>query len=354
MAPLAWDIFCRVVDNFGDIGVCWRLAADLASRGEHVRLWTSDATALAWMAPGGHAGVEVSGWDDARHARPGDVVVEAFACDPPAPFVQRMAGQTRVPVWVNLEYLSAEPQARRNHGLRSPQLAGPGQGLDKWFFYPGFEAGTGGLLREADLTQRQAGFDAAAWRAAMGLDVQPGERCVSLFCYADSAVPALVDALAGAPTLLLATPGSPAQQVTAALGSAGRRGALRCVLLPWLSQVDYDHLLWSCDLNFVRGEDSWVRACWADRPFVWQAYRQDDAVHLDKLDAFLAFYLRQAEPGLATRLRSLWRAWNGVGSAELSLPSPAPWAAHQSSWRAGLLGLADLGTQLLGFVHERR
>jgi hypothetical protein len=23
---LHWDIFCRVIDNFGDIGVCWRLA----------------------------------------------------------------------------------------------------------------------------------------------------------------------------------------------------------------------------------------------------------------------------------------------------------------------------------------
>jgi len=53
-----WDLFCRVVDNFGDIGVCWRLAADLATRGDAVRLWCDDASALAWMAPDGAPGVD--------------------------------------------------------------------------------------------------------------------------------------------------------------------------------------------------------------------------------------------------------------------------------------------------------
>ena len=58
-SPLTWDVFCRVVDNYGDIGVCWRLAADLAGRGQRVRLWTDDASALRWMAPDGHPGVAV-------------------------------------------------------------------------------------------------------------------------------------------------------------------------------------------------------------------------------------------------------------------------------------------------------
>lgn len=352
MVPLAWDIFCRVIDNYGDIGVCWRLAADLASRGQHVRLWASDTSALAWMAPHGHPGVDVKGWNDAQHARPGDVVIEAFGCDPPEPFVRRMAASARAPLWINLEYLSAEPQARRNHGLRSPQLAGPGQGLDKWFFYPGFEAGTGGLIREADLAQRQASFDAHAWRATLGLEPRAGERCVSLFCYGEAPVAALIDALCAEPTLLLATAGHAAQQVEAVLGS--RRGALRTVSLPWLTQIDYDHLLWSCDLNFVRGEDSWVRACWAGKPFVWQAYRQDDAAHLAKLDAFLSLYLREADAELNSQVRCLWRAWNGAGRSALMLPALAPWAAHHLSWCAALCGQSDLTTQLLGFAHERR
>ena len=353
-APLAWDVFCRVIDNFGDIGVCWRLAADLASRGHAVRLWTDDASALAWMAPRGQSGVEVCEWSEAAQAIAGDVVVEAFGCNPPEPFVRRFAARARPPVWINLEYLSAQAQARRNHGMRSPQLAGPGHGLDKWFFYPGFEAGTGGLIREADLEPRQAAFDAGAWLAKLGVAPAAGERRTSLFCYDDSAVPALVDALAVEPTLLLATAGSASQQVRSALGPTLRRGALRALCLPWLSQVDFDHLLWSCELNFVRGEDSWVRAQWAHQPFVWQPYRQQDAAHLAKLDAFLGLYLHGAAPAWAQPVRTLWRDWNDPGCTALALPDRAAWAAHHQGRRTGLRGQADLATQLLGFVHERR
>jgi uncharacterized repeat protein (TIGR03837 family) len=109
---MQWDLFCRVIDNFGDIGVCWRLAADLAGRGEAVRLWTDDAGALAWMAPQGAPGVQVCAWpaDGAAVAEPGEVVIEAFGCALPPPFVAAMAARAaraRPPVWINLEYLSA-------------------------------------------------------------------------------------------------------------------------------------------------------------------------------------------------------------------------------------------------------
>src|SRR5512145_3453369 len=100
---MLWDLFCRVVDNHGDIGVCWRLAADLAARGERLRLWVDDASALAWMAPQGAPGVEVFAWGGAQHAGgdPGDVVIEVFGCDPPAGFVARMSAMARPPCWIN-------------------------------------------------------------------------------------------------------------------------------------------------------------------------------------------------------------------------------------------------------------
>jgi uncharacterized repeat protein (TIGR03837 family) len=162
-----WDLFCRVVDNYGDIGVCWRLAADLAARGENVRLWVNDAGALAWMAPRGATGVEVRAWpaDDDAHVEPHEVVIEAFGCHLPTGFLTRMGAKRPAPTWVNLEYLSAESYVERSHGLPSPQASGPAQGLDKWFFYPGFTEKTGGLLRERDLVQRQTAFDAGASRA---------------------------------------------------------------------------------------------------------------------------------------------------------------------------------------------
>jgi uncharacterized repeat protein (TIGR03837 family) len=356
---MQWDVFCRVVDNFGDIGVCWRLAADLASRGERVRLWADDASALAWMAPRGHAGVTVLPCVDQASppAEPGDVVVEAFGCDPPSAFVQRMALRRPAPVWINLEYLSAEGSAERNHGLPSPQLAGPGAGLGKWFFYPGFTRATGGLLREAGLIGARHAFDADRWLQRLGIATRAGERRVSLFCYDNPALPGLLHRLAGAPTLLLVTPGHAARQVQRELGPSAARGELRAVHLPHLTQPDYDALLWSCDLNFVRGEDSFVRAQWAGVPFVWHLYPQHDGAHAAKLEAFLGRFLATADPALAGPLRSLWRAWNGLSPDALDTIDTIDtdrWRGHCLQWREGLLDQADLGTQLLRFVAERR
>ena len=278
-----------MVDNHGDLGVSWRLASGLAARGQPVRLWVDDPRALAWMAPDRAARapeVEVLAWSTAATAppEPGPVVIEAFGCNPPAAFVRRMAERRPGPLWINLEYLSAEVQAERNHRLASPQSGGPGAGLRKFFFYPGFTAGTGGLLREPQLLAEQAGFDGRAWLAARGWASQAGERVVSLFCYGSAPVDRLIDGLADAPTLLLCSPGPATARVQGLLGSGLRRGALRALPLPWLSHPDYDRLLWASDLNLVRGEDSAVRAQWAARPFVWQLYPQGDGADRIKDD----------------------------------------------------------------------
>lgn len=334
---MQWDVFCRVVDNFGDVGVCWRLAADLASRGEKVRLWVDDASALAWMAPGGLPGVSVLPWNDTLpDLAPGAVVIEAFGCELPAPFVQRMAEAARPPAWINLEYLSAEAYVERNHRLPSPQH----NGLRKWFFYPGFTAATGGLIREPDLLQARRQFDRPAWLQQQGIALRDGERLVSLFSYDNPMQAALLELMADAPTLLLLTPG-----VTEPSQLPPR---VRSQRLPCLTQPGYDRLLWSCDLNFVRGEDSFVRAQWAGRPFVWHIYPQHDQAHADKLIAFLTRFPQVAG------LRELWLGWNGLGSFPRQLPPLAPWQAGCEAWREQLLAQSDLTTQLISFAAESR
>ncbi len=129
---MRWDIFCKVIDNHGDLGVCWRLSGELAARGDVVRLWVDEPSALAWMAPGaregGHTGVQVLPWDPQSQApapEPGDAVIEAFGCDPHPSFLAALAQATRArgrqPAWINLEYLSAEPYVERSHGLVSQE-----------------------------------------------------------------------------------------------------------------------------------------------------------------------------------------------------------------------------------------
>jgi uncharacterized repeat protein (TIGR03837 family) len=351
---MRWDLFCRVVDNHGDIGFGWRLAADLAARGEHVRFWVDDAGALAWMAPRGAAGVDVGRWDEAVFARPSaDVVVETFGCGLPDAFAAASAARSRPPVWIDVEYLSAEAYVERSHGLASPQQLGPAAGLTRWFFYPGYTACTGGLLHESDPEARRTGRSRAGWFESAGLadliGAAEGMRLVSLFCYRNPALPDLLDSLAEAPTLLLAATGHAAQQVQRVLGPALRRGALRAVLLPPLEQVGYDRLLHACDLNFVRGEDSWVRAQWAEVPFVWQIYPQADDAHVAKLDAFLDLFLRNAPASLASDLRRVFAAWNGL-AGWAGLPTPGPWRAHCTAWSAGLRAQPDLATRLLRFA----
>lgn len=342
---LRWDLFCRVVDNFGDLGVCWRLARQLASAGDAVRLVVDDASALAWMAPRRDEvgpGVVVLPWSSPP-ADCADVVIEAFGCDPPPSTIGAMRGRPGAPpVWINLEYLSAEAYVERSHGLPSPRA----DGLRKWFFYPGFTPATGGLLREPGLLERRAAFERDAWLAARGLKRAAGERVVSLFCYDDApSLDALLASLARLPTatLLLLTPG-PAQRLVRAHGWPPQ---LRVARLPWLAQEEFDHLLWSCDLNAVRGEDSLVRALWAGSPFLWQAYPQTDGAQAAKVRALLA---RLALPGAAAQALL---AWNGL-AAWPGLPALPPWQAAAQAFRAVLAQQEDLAAQLRRFVLARR
>ena len=355
---MRWTVLCRVVDNLGDVGFAWRLAADLAGRGETVRLVIDDARALAWMAPGGAPGVEVGAWEHATLDAT-DVLVETFGCGWPERVAAALAAGASRPVCIDVEHLSAEAFVARSHGLPLPRFTAGGDALPSWCFYPGFGPGTGGLLREPALLERRRSFgDGRAWLAGLGVARRADERCVSLFCYPDAPVDALLDALATAPTLLLLTPGAATERAAAALGAEGRRGALRSFALPPLAQADFDRLLWSCDLNVVRGEDSLVRAVWAGAPFVWQAYVQPDGAHRAKVDAFLDAFLDDAPGSLAAGIGRLFEDWNGLTGAsprlDLAGIDPAGWAGHCERWRDRLAASADLTTALIAFVASKR
>jgi uncharacterized repeat protein (TIGR03837 family) len=364
MQSLRWDIFCRVIDNFGDVGVCWRLSNALAARGQAVRLWVDDASALAWMAPNGCPGVEVRPWQPDQpmpsDVLPNDVVIEAFACEidhnwiamnkvafcadsmPVIPS-KSLKNTDKNPIWINLEYLSAESYAARSHGLPSPVMAGVAVGMTKWFFYPGFTAGTGGLIREPDAAPEPASSSTASR--------------ISLFCYEPPALDQLLKQLSCADhdAELLVMPGRGQKALQVAIQSKNPqapawnlRKQLSINEQTTMPQPQYDALLRSCDLNFVRGEDSLVRALWAGRAFVWQIYPQQDGAHAVKLEAFLEWLQAPAD------LREFHRVWNGLSQARLPIIQAQAWQECALAARQRLLAQNDLVSQLLDFVEEKR
>lgn len=341
--PRSCDIFCNVIDNYGDIGVCWRLARQLAhEHGLAVRLWVDDLHSFARLCPEADAtlesqhrcGVEVCLWrKEFPETQPAELVIEAFGCKLPQGYIEAMAAQERKPVWINLEYLSAEDWVHGCHGLPSPH---PGLPLTKYFFFPGFTRQTGGLLLERDLLARRDAYqrDAAQqqvfWRS-IGMEMPGAETLkISLFAYENAALYGLFDVWANGaqPVLCLVPEGRILPQAGLYFGDAApcagkvySRGNLQVRVLPFVEQERYDELLWACDVNFVRGEDSCIRAQWAGKPFVWQIYPQHDAVHWDKLQAFLDLYSGQLSQSASQAVQGLWREWNDEGMAGQAWPA---------------------------------
>ncbi len=377
---LRWHLFCRVIDNFGDIGVCWRLARQLQQvHGQQISLWVDDLASFAALEPGVNPvlpqqqvqGIAVYRWDEAFRlpADEPEVVVETFACELPPLYLQWMQQLTQQrgqqPVWINLEYLSAEDWVRSCHGSPSPV-----HGMNKTFFFPGFTEGTGGLLFDAGLpalAQQLASAEARAAELALyGVrNIAANTRLISLFAYENPALPHLLENLQQGPqpVCLLIPQGRISAGVEAWLqqplpvGQPQQRGALTLCTLPFLSQPQYDRLLALCDLNCVRGEESFVRAQMLGKPMLWHIYQQEEDAHLVKLEAFMALYLQQAAPELRESLLTLFRGWNqpGLPMPDLQplLAAPLVWQQHASEWQQGLLRLGDLAANLVQQVVNR-
>lgn len=364
-----WDIFCRIVDNYGDIGVTWRLARQLVNEhGKSVRLWIDDLGVAGKLLPGlvpasvsqSIQGVEVCHWSQAETAMPAEVVIEAFACELPPAYLEKMAAIQ--PKWINLEYLSAEPWVADFHARASRHPSVP---LSKYFFFPGFERDTGGLLRERDLITRRDDFQRSmqaqqAFLQRFGIP-ETNARKVSLFCYPHAPIADLLAAFSHSPQpVLCLVPESgiwPAtgRVIDAALkpGKSFNKGNLTLLPLPFLTQDDYDSLLWLCDINFVRGEDSWIRAIWAGRPLIWQPYRQQEDTHLEKLAAFLNVYCAGLDTDGIAAVQECHLAWCGK-----TFPQPV-WSdylenlpllnVHAAAFAGELASESDLASKLVIF-----
>lgn len=442
-----WHLVCRVIDNFGDVGVMWRLARQLHDEhGVQVDFFIDQPECLRLMAPGirvigehdaavpaagafppgmpgrqrsmpsrtpvAEEGIRVHRLDEAAMAGMDvDVIVAGFQARLPEAarrgLLTHAVPTPAAPLLIQLDYLSAEGWIDDTHGLPSLHP----DGLREWFFNPGFGRHNGGLLIERDLLARRDAFLASParrdeWLHRHGVQARSGEYLISVLAYPTAPLRRLLEgwlrtarhggdaetschaarecrplprqggkALAAEapmrPKLHLLIPGATTQphlMAEARAVAAQSNGRLRVSALPFLPQPAFDALLWCCDINLVRGEDSWIRALWAGKPWLWHAYPQAEETHLEKLDAFVARVRALMSsvpssggespvspgkgrpdtpngPGDPADLHTLidhWhaalRAWNGAAGAnaealcswlQAALPGPAPSGGHE-------------------------
>lgn len=377
MTRFSLDLFCRVVDNYGDVGVCWRLAQCLErDQGCAVRLFVDDFSAFKRIEPALDPSapiqtlrnISILRWNDDLIAQyytdPSDAVIEAFACTLPEIVTAAMSAAKTPPVWMDLEYLSAEEWVDTHHAIPSPH---PMTGLIKTLFFPGFTPRTGGLIREKGLLESRCAFQSStaaqnAWRVRYNLPLlSPAHLDISLFCYNDAPLQALISlletGLRPARLFIPADPGAadfwtnlPLQHTT-----------LHSV--PFLPSAEYDRLLWTSDVNIVRGEDSFVRAQWAARPMLWHIYPQQEDHHFIKLKAFLSRYCTNLDPECTDLLENFMVLWNERGrdtTGPMERIGPG-WldrlpalTAHAVNWADHLARQDDLATQLVRFIRQQK
>jgi uncharacterized repeat protein (TIGR03837 family) len=374
---MRWDIFCQIVDNYGDAGVCWRLARALSRLSSssvnnvecddsRIRLFCDDLNVLNVIthgdavAHGASLGVEVLPWSAAESpailASVGDVVIEAFACHLPKPYVEAMVQKTsqkvsaKQPIWINLEYLTAEAWADDMHLMPSPQ----NNGLNKYFYFPGFTPKAGGVLLGDwdEVTSNSLNIPTSLSSAFESC--RPKSKKVSIFNYKQAPLDAWLDSMNQAALahgemvdVFLCADQNVSTTTQAALSSVD--SAVKLIQLPFIPQEDYDYLLSVCDINLVRGEDSFVRAQWAGKPFIWDIYPQSDLAHEVKLDAFLDRYFE----GGSAKLRAIGISAMKWGSASDWWPHLNAWTEHSEAWRQKLMGLGHLEGKILDFVKSQ-
>lgn len=343
---LSIDIFCQVIDNYGDAGVCVRLARQLYKRGHQIKIYTDKPEIFQQIYA--QDKFPIYNWSQAQTAVKNGLVIEAFACELPETYKSTIKYQNSI--WLNLEYLSAEPWVNNFHGLASPQ----NDGADKYFFFPGFNNKTGGLLRDNDEIKKYSQLKSARTQEIEAIcktklasnSIANHNFFIFLFCYPNAPLFGLQQALANI---------QPSPHVLLLGGAKTLSKQANIINVPFLQQTDFDRLLWLSDLNFVRGEDSLAQASWCPTPMVWQAYVQQDNAHLDKLKAWLEL---QRLPRLIADFILAWNQTDNNAVAKI-LPQIlqsqlwSQWQLASKNRTHDLLAQDDLCTNIEQFYYRK-
>jgi len=336
------DIFCHVIDNFGDAGVVYRFAKEFKKMNPQckTRVFIDDLKTLHNIVPQIDVSEPVQHFEqitfidssslssqDVENLGVADILVEAFACYIPEPVMDVAAFKSKL--IINLEYLSAEDWVEGYHLKESLLNKGTAK---KFFFMPGFTTSTGGVIINTTVAENRERLQATRLSVLKNLlekhiGSSPGDEENSLFgtvfSYERGFDNFLRDLTEIEKNVYLMIFGQKSHDsIRASLERAGintdnagyvRYKNLHIVYLPFLSQQSYDSLLCCCDFNLVRGEDSLVRAICAEKPFLWNAYLQENRYQRVKVDAFLKNFRQYFEDSeVFDRYRDLLEKYNNA------------------------------------------
>ena len=315
-------------------------------------------------------GVTVSAWSLAREDSDctGDVLIEGFGCMLPDVTLAQLTARTHKPVWINLEYFSAEDWVPSFHLQSGFDWE---RGATRWFFFPGVHEHSGGMLRERGLIEardavvRQGGGEAFVNATGLGLRrsrmLRPynnnNDNNMVCFAYAHAPYDILFEALTTVHSgqVSIALCGQQTQAAVAQLNTDAYP-SLKTQNVPFVSQPAFDALLWQADVLWVRGEDSLARALWSGRPFIWHIYPQAENAHHAKLMAWLAHYTQPFPAALREALVDVHCAWNGVTETATLREAWGRLMAQWDDWRDysllrsnQLAQMPDLARRLMAF-----
>lgn len=360
MLPRSVQIFCRIIDNFGDAGVTLRLARRFMQSRVPAHLISDRLDVLAKLLPALDPtlptqtidGLRVTDWDAfaAAPETPADLTLETFGCRLPEHFEERMAA-TPPKLTLNLDYLSAEDWVESCHKVWGLHPALP---IRKLWYFPGFTDRTGGVMREPDYEDRRLAFDREAFLLSLGFE-HPERPLLYFFLYPVNDTDAWAKALSLLPPVnVLLAPGEGTENLARELSRLPHGHDVR--FAPFVAQTEFDRFLWAADGVVIRGEDSFVRAQLAGVPLFWATYPTEDKAHEIKFEAWAGRVNDLLQNDSVAEALAVNRAWleGKAGPQALadwvrSLPTLRPaWAP----WQASLMNRTELVDGILAVYAE--
>lgn len=345
------DLFCKVIDNYGDAGFCLRLCRDLTRYERKVRLFCDNLDVLRTIITNDDLSnplLQISEWPYSDY-QPSDTVIEAFSCRPEKYLLEKIKERkSRV---IELDYLSAEKWIEGCH--KKPSFS---DGINSFFFFPGFTKNSGGLIIEDDYLQKIKNHSKNF----------TNKLTVSYFSYLNKNLEKFIKVCQNSSYSfeILAFDGLPLRNLNNILGTDIApsenyvQGNITFTAKEMVPQNEYDDILISSDLNLVRGEDSIVRAMISGRPFLWQIYPQTEDTHREKMNALfdrMNEILPSEKKTSIERLRELNLSYVGYSDYLENFSIDEffeEWKKISKDWSDYLVSLGSLTKNLIDFIDE--